>query len=83
MRLNSPPLEGWQAKPDGVVVVKKYKSKILKHHPALAGTPPEEGNTNQNSGASAEEGNIKQEAGVSVEGGNVKQELGVLSEEEN
>ena len=53
---NSPPLEGWQAKSDGVVVMgKTYKPTILKHHPALAGTPPEEGNVKQELGVSAEE----------------------------
>ena len=40
----------------------------LKHHPALAGTPPEEGNVKQESGVSAEEGNVNRESGVSTEG---------------
>ena len=57
---NSPPLEGWQAKPDGVVVVRQQKPTILKHHPALAGTPPGEGNIKQELGVSAGEGNMNQ-----------------------
>ena len=57
---NSPPPEGWQAKPDGVVVVRKHKSTTLKHHPALAGTPPREGNLNRELGASLEVGNMNQ-----------------------
>ena len=32
----------------------------LKHHPALAGTPPEEGNLNRELGLSLEEGNMHQ-----------------------
>jgi hypothetical protein len=39
---NSPPPEGWQAKPDGVVVLRMVPT--CKNHPALTGTPPEEGN---------------------------------------
>ena len=57
---NSPPSEGWQAKPDGVVVVRKHKSTTLKHHPALAGTPPGEGNLILESGVSLEEGDMNQ-----------------------
>ena len=41
----------------------------LKHHPALAGTPPGEGNKKQEAGAALEERNKKREAGASTEGG--------------
>ena len=41
----------------------------LKNHPALAGTPPEEGNVKQELGVSAEEVSLNQESGVSTEGG--------------
>jgi len=37
---HSPPLEGWQAQPDGVVA--------LETTPPLRGTPPQEGNISQN-----------------------------------
>ena len=37
----------------------------LKHHPALAGTPPEEGNVKQELGVSPGEGNVRRELGVS------------------
>ena len=58
---------------DGVVF-------YLNNHPALAGTPPGEGNKKQESGASLEEGNKKREAGASLEEGNVHRELGVSPE---
>ena len=45
----------------------------LKHHPALAGTPPEEGNRKQELGTPPEEGNKKQELGASAEGGDMNQ----------
>ena len=35
----------------------------LRHHPALAGTPPEEGNKKREAGASLEKGNKKQDLG--------------------
>ena len=41
----------------------------LKHHPALAGTPPEEGNLNRESGASPEAGNLNRKSGISTEKG--------------
>ena len=63
--------------------MRKCKSKILEHHPALAGTPPEEGNIKQELGASAEERHLKQVAGVPLGEGNIKRELGVSAEEEN
>ena len=40
----------------------------LRHHPALAGTPPEEGNVKQELSVSPEEGNLNLESGVSPEG---------------
>ena len=63
--------------------MRQHKSKILKHHPALAGTPPEEGNLKQELGAPPEEGNLKQELGTLPEEGNLKQGMGVLPEEGN
>ena len=45
----------------------------LKHHPALAGTPPEEGNIKQVAGVSLEEGNLNRESGASLEEGNMNQ----------
>ena len=46
----------------------------LKHHPALAGTPPEEGNIKQVAGVSLEEGNLNRESGASLEEVNMNQE---------
>ena len=45
----------------------------LKHHPALAGTPPEEGNIKQVAGVSLEEGNLNRESGASLEEVNMNQ----------
>ena len=39
----------------------------LRRHPALAGTPPGEGNKKREAGASLEEGNVHRELGVSPE----------------
>ena len=61
---------------DGVVF-------YLKHHPALAGTPPEEGNRKQESGTPPEEGNKKQDSGAPPEERNKKRESGTPPEEGN
>ena len=52
----------------------------LRHHPALAGTPPEEGNKKREAGASLEEGNKKQDLGAPPEEGNLIRESGISTE---
>ena len=46
----------------------------LRHHPALAGTPPEEGNKKQEAGAHPEKGNKNQKVGTTLEKENMNQE---------
>ena len=53
----------------------------LKHHPALAGTPPGEGNKKQEADTSLEERNKKRESGAPSEEGNLIRESGVSTEE--
>jgi hypothetical protein len=43
-RLYSPPLEGCQAQPDGVVLTGEVWFCVAPTTPPLRGTPPEEGN---------------------------------------
>ena len=52
----------------------------LEHHPALAGTPPREGNKKREAGASLGEGNKKQESDAPPEEGNLIRESGVSTE---
>ena len=55
----------------------------LRNHPALAGTPPEEGNKEQKSSAPSEEGNKKQDSVIPPREGNKNQKVGAPPEEGN
>ena len=59
---------------DGVVF-------YLKNHPALAGTPPKEGNKKREAGTPPKEGNKKREASTPPKEGNKKREASTPPEE--